>query len=315
MRGRLTKECLARVDAFIAEAQPQKAIELCDAAAALNPNANRWILESLSLERLRGLSEEALIALPPTLLAEAVAAVPETAELALPPLVNSVGMPLRLLHAGTVAMGGQGADAAQSPYQATISKRFFIGVHEVTNLQWKRVMGVTPSKWKDDDRPVEQVTWEEAVEFCRRLSMLPDERAAGRVYRLPTEVEWEYACRAGTTSKRSFGDDRSQLQDHAWFRENASDETHPVGEKTPSPWGLHDMLGNVWEWCGDWHGEFPDHAATDPQGPPTGTLRVHRGGSWASGADRCDSASRGGYDPNHRQNHLGFRVVMTASQR
>ena len=170
------------------------------------------------------------------------------------------------------------------------------------------------------NNPVETVHWEEAVEFCRRLSAIPEEKAAGHVYRLPTEAEWEYVCRAGTTTAYSFGDDESQLGQYAWFRENAQskthpDGTHPVGEKKPNAWGLYDMHGNVFEWCQDRSGdEYPRGPLTDPTGPTTGSSRVYRGGSWYGDAWFCQSGYRERYDPSYRySSRLGFRVARGPS--
>ncbi len=157
------------------------------------------------------------------------------------------------------------------------------------------------------------VNWNDAVEFCRTWRELPKAKAAGNVYRLPTEGEWEFACRAGTTTKYSFGNNDSELVDYAWFRENSSFRHHPVGGKTPSAWGLHDMHGNIWEWCIDWWFEaYPDGPATDPTGPTSGLYRVARGGSWDNSAESCRSAYRDASFPSIRIN-LGFRVCLSPS--
>ena len=167
-----------------------------------------------------------------------------------PESATSIGMEFKLIPAGTFIMG-EGDDA----HEVTLTQPFKIGVHEVTQAQYEQVMGVNPSHFKGANNPVETVSWEDAVEFCRRLSELPAEKAAGHVYRLPTEAEWEYACRAGTTTKYSFGDDESDLGDHAWFLENflenSGTNTHPVGRKGPNAWSLYGMHGNVLEWCQD----------------------------------------------------------------
>ncbi|MFM8771882.1 MAG: bifunctional serine/threonine-protein kinase/formylglycine-generating enzyme family protein, partial [Candidatus Kapaibacterium sp.] len=231
--------------------------------------------------------------------------------LALPPIRNSIGIELKLLPAGTFTMGQAGGDSDETPHRVTLTQPFYIGVYEVTNAQWKRVMGSVPSNWKDDDRPVEQVSWDDAVEFCKKLSELPEERRAGRVYRLPTEAEWEYACRAGSTTQYSFGDDESQLGEHGWFEDNSGGQTHPVGQKRPNDWGLYDMHGNVWEWCSDWYGDYPKGAVTDPQGPASASGRVARGGSWGRTAWFCRSASRYGLVQSNR--YLGFRLALSSS--
>ena len=151
-------------------------------------------------------------------------------------------------------------------------------MHEVTQAQWQAVMGTTP--WdvaknvkEGDDYPASYVNWPDAVEFCRKLS-----EKEGLEYRLPTEAEWEYACRAGTTTAYSFGDDASELGEYAWYKENAwgAGQKHPhtVGQKKPNPWGLYDMHGNVWEWCSDWRGDYSSESVTDPAGPSSGSVRT-----------------------------------------
>lgn len=180
-----------------------------------------------------------------------------------PRFSNSIGIELKLLPSGTFTMGQAGGDSDETPHQATLSRSFHIGVYPVTNSQWKRVMGTVPSRWTDNDRPVEGVSWDDAAEFCRRVSALPEERQVGRVYRLPTEAEWEYACRAGSTARFSFGDDESRLGEYGWYADK-SGGTHPVGQKKPNAWGLYDMHGNVWEWCSDWYGNYADIATIDP---------------------------------------------------
>ena len=249
-----------------------------------------------------------------------------------PPLVNSFGIELQLLPAGEFTMGQADSDGAETPHQVRLTKPFYMGVVPVTNAQWEMVMGSEPSEWKDADRPVETVSWKDAVEFCRRLSTNPEEKNAGRVYRLPTEAEWEYACRAGSWTDFSFGDDESRLRKYAWFANNSGTQkldamawneeehiiandgqTHPVGEKKPNPWGLYDMHGNVWEWCSDRYGDYGKRAATDPQGPIWGSDRVIRGGSWGAIGTFCRSAYRGKRSPSTRVNYLGFRLAMSPS--
>jgi formylglycine-generating enzyme required for sulfatase activity len=239
-------------------------------------------------------------------------------------LENSIGMKLKLLPAGTFTMGQRGGGTNETPHQVTLTKPFYIGVCEVTNAQWKRVMasvespfwakGSVPGSWQDDDRPVEKVMWDAAVMFCEKLSALPEERKAGRVYRLPTEAEWEYACRAGTNTRYSFGDDESKLGEYGWYEGNAGSQTHPVGQKKANAWGLHDMHGNVWEWCSDLYGVYPDGAATDPQGSSKGEERVMRGGCWGNNARYCRSAYRYGYAWQFRHDYLGFRIALSPSE-
>ncbi|MDB4639398.1 formylglycine-generating enzyme family protein [bacterium] len=226
----------------------------------------------------------------------------------LPESTNSIGMKFKLIPAGTFTMGD-----GDETHEVTLTKPFKMGVHEVTQAQYQQVMGVNPSKFKGADNPVEMVSWGDAVEFCRRLSELPAEKAAGNVYRLPTEAGWEYACRAGTTTKYSFGDDASKLGDCGWFSENSGTKTHPVGGKKPNAWGLYDMYGNVWEWCHDYYGKLPSGAVTDPAGATSGSVRVIRGGSGNYAAGYCRSASRSGRLPSFRNSRYGFRVSLSPS--
>ncbi len=174
-------------------------------------------------------------------------------------------------------------------------------------------MGSNSSQFKGAKNPVELVIWDEAVLFCKKLSELPEEKAAGRVYRLPTEAEWEYACRAGSTTAFSFGDAAESLGESAWFTKNAGNKTHPVGEKKPNRWGLYDTHGNVWEWCQDLYANYPLDASTDPQGPNGGSNRVNRGGCWDYVAGTCRSARRQGNSPSFRVNSVGFRVALSPS--
>lgn len=132
------------------------------------------------------------------------------------------------------------------------------------------------------------------------------------MYRLPTEAEWEYACRAGATTDYSFGNSDAELGDYGWYDENSGGKTHPVGKKKPNAWGLYDMHGNVWEWCQDWHGDYPSGSVTDPTGPVSGSRRVYRGGSWLNVAWFCRSADRDGDAPANRSHYLGFRVLRSS---
>ncbi|MDE0866082.1 MAG: formylglycine-generating enzyme family protein [Rubripirellula sp.] len=226
----------------------------------------------------------------------------------LPESTNLIGMKFKLIPAGKFTMG-----EANNAHEVTLTEPFKMGIHEVTQAQYEQVMGVNSSRFKSSDNPVEMVSWDDAVEFCRRLSELPKEKLAENVYRLPTEAQWEYACRAGTTTKFSFGDDDSDLGDYAWYGDNSRRNTHPVGSKLPNAWGLSDMHGNVYEWCQDWYGNYPDRAVTDPTGAGTGSFRVFRGGGWSLIAEYCRSASRSRREPSFRSNLLGFRVSLSPS--
>jgi formylglycine-generating enzyme required for sulfatase activity len=240
-------------------------------------------------------------------------------------ITNSIGMKLVLVPKGTFTMGSpfeeEGAENNEEQHQVTISKDYYLGVTEVTQGQYEKVMGTNPSHFqkrvirKSDSSmyPVEQVSWEDAGEFCKKLSELPEEKKAGRVYRLPTEAEWEYACRAGSKTAYSFGASSKSLGDYAWFGGNSGEQTHPVGEKKANAWGLYDMHGNVFEWCSHWYDEYPKSAVSDPVGPAEGSFRVDRGGSWLSEAADCRSAFRGRDYPSNRSNSLGFRVALSSS--
>jgi formylglycine-generating enzyme required for sulfatase activity len=168
-------------------------------------------------------------------------------------------------------------------------------------------MGDNPSEFKDcgDDCPVENVSWNDAQGFIKKLN----EIEGVDNYRLPTEAEWEYACRAETNTEFSFGDEASELGEYAWYIDNSGDRTHPVGTKKPNAWGLYDMHGNVIEWCQDWYADYPSNSVTDPKGPSKGEYRVLRGGSWLINARRIRSADRFRNDPNYRYLGIGFRVA------
>ena len=197
----------------------------------------------------------------------------------------------------------------------TLTQGFYMAKYKVTQTDYQWVTGSTPSVFTGDfNRPVETVSWEDATNYCARLTQR--ERGARRirtnsVYRLPTEAEWEYACRAWTSTRFSYGDDPgyATLANYAWFLDNSSRMTHPVGQKLPNPWGLYDMHGGLWEWCQDWYGPYPGGNAIDPQGPATGSYRVFRGGSWGCKGGECRSASRD-YNPEGETGYVGFRVVL-----
>jgi formylglycine-generating enzyme required for sulfatase activity len=205
--------------------------------------------------------------------------------------------------------------------KVTISRGFGMSKYEVTQAQYKAVMGSSPSHFKGDNNPVESVSWNDAVAYCAKLT--GKEKAAGRLpvgyeYRLPTEAEWEYACRAGTTTRFSYGDgpDYSQLGEYAWYRDNSGGTTHPVGQKKPNGWGLYDMHGNIYEWCQlNWYdggsNRYPGGSVTDPQGSALGSTRMGRGGFWVDAAAKyCRSAFRSSYGQDYRDNYMGFRPVL-----
>ena len=220
---------------------------------------------------------------------------------AVPPFKNTIGMSFKLIPAGEFMMGSPESEEGRNPDDEAqravkISSAFSIGVHEVTQSEYESVMGVNPSSFKGANSPVENVNWDDAVAFCVALSALQSEREAGRVYRLPTEAEWEYACRAGTTTAYSFGDDAQDLSKYAWFSDNSRKKTYEVGKKLPNGWGLYDMHGNVWEWCEDL----------------VGSSRVLRGGSCDYEAAGCTSAYRSWLVPSYRSDSLGFRLALSS---
>jgi formylglycine-generating enzyme required for sulfatase activity len=217
---------------------------------------------------------------------------------------NSVGMEMVLIPPGEFMMGSE---------RVTLTNAFLMASTEVTQGQWKAVMGTEPWQGKgsvriDADYPATYLSWADAAEFCRRLS-----ERDGRKYRLPTEAEWEYACRGGSRTQYSFGGNPADLDGHGWFSANADHMNeryaHRVGQKRPNPFGLYDMHGNVWEWCSDWYGDYASGSQTNPTGSESGEYRVCRGGSWRYGPGSCRSADRGWYSPPSRDNNLGFRPV------
>lgn len=196
-----------------------------------------------------------------------------------------------------------------------IPRDFYLGIYEVTQAQYQKVTGRRPSKFEGDDLPMEKVSWSAAVDSCQLLTTLDRSRLPpGYYYRLPTEGEWEYAARAGTATKWSFGDAEMELSQYGWYLVNSAKTTHSVGKKNANPWGLHDMHGNVSEWCGDTYASYPSSAVTDPGlAEPLGTFRVLRGGSWFSSSDRCRSVIRVRSVPSNRFDYLGFRLILSVS--
>jgi formylglycine-generating enzyme required for sulfatase activity len=256
-------------------------------------------------------------------------------------VTNSLGMTFVRLEAGEFLMGTtedqvdqlmglfpnsnrEWFDAEQPQHPVTISRPFFLGIHQVTQGQYLAVTGNNPSKFKgSDDLPVERVSWLDALNFCNKLSereqRTPFYRitgaqvtvAGGEGYRLPTEAEWEYACRARSATLYPFGDEASKLDEHAWYTSNAEGKTHPVGRKSPNHWALHDMLGNVWEWCDDGYHEkyYASSPPADPAGASGASRRVIRGGCWGNSPGGCRPAFRFGRMPGSEHDDLGFRIA------
>jgi len=218
---------------------------------------------------------------------------------------SGVKMELVLIPAGTFTMGSSDrADDEKPPHPVTIGKPFYMGKYEVTQAQWQAVMGSNPSIFKGDQSlPVEHVSWDDCQEFCKKLSAKTE-----KAVRLPTEAEWEYACRAGSTGKFCFGNNDNGLDAYAWYASNSGGKTHLVGDKQPNAWGLYDMHGNVWEWCPDWYDKYPGSGATsDAFGQK---CRVLRGGGWNDDPHGCRSAYRYWYRPDGRNMCLGLRVAV-----
>jgi formylglycine-generating enzyme required for sulfatase activity len=226
---------------------------------------------------------------------------------------NSVGMKLALIPEGEFDMGSpadeKGRQYDETQHKVQITKAFRIGVTEVTQKQWQTVMGAPRGQFPGEDRPVEKVSWKEAAAFCQKLSETESAKAGKPVvYRLPTEAEWEYACRAG--SKAPFAGTGNE-DDMAWYSDNSEEQTHPVAQKKPNACGLFDMHGNVAEWCADYYQpEYDLKQTADPKGPAEGKERVGRGGAWDGCARRARCAARTTGRESYQQATVGFRVVM-----
>ncbi len=222
------------------------------------------------------------------------------------------GIPLRWIEAGTFLMGSPASEASRGgdegpETRVAITRGFWIGRTEVTQAQWRAVMSADPSRFKGDDLPVEQVSWNDAMEFARRLT--EQARAAGGLpagyaYTLPTEAQWEYAARAGRSG--AFAE---PVDEQAWHDQN-SRQTQRVGTRKANVWGLHDTLGNVWEWCFDWYAPYPGGSVTDYQGPASGSAKASRGGSWWAGPRGARPANRYRDMPHNGNDDLGLRIAL-----
>ncbi len=238
------------------------------------------------------------------------------------------GTEMVLIPAGRFTMGDE-KEIDAKPHEVVISS-FYIDKYLVTQEQYKEVMGENPSRWKGDKNPVEQVRWSDAVKYCNARSLKEGLRPCydlqtwkcnfdANGYRLPTEAEWEYACRAGSKTAYFFGDSSSKLSDYAWHEGNSGGKPRPVGQKKPNPWGLYDMHGNVWEWCNDFYqvDYYQQSPEENPKGPATGETKVVRGGAWKFSADSCRSGYRYNEDPGYSDvcfgyDIYGFRCVKNA---
>ena len=213
--------------------------------------------------------------------------------------------------AGTFTMGSPSSEPGrkdnETQHEVKLTRGFWMLETEVTQAMWKSVMGENPSLFNGAQKPVEYVSWNDCQTFCTKLSS----KLSGMVS-LPTEAQWEYACRAGTTGAYA-GD----LDAMGWYDSNSGEKTHPVGQKKPNAWGLYDMYGNVWEWCQDWYGEdyYAESPTNDPTGPNTGRYRVNHGGGWYANTEQCRSAFRGFNEPEYLDSIWGFRIVLKESDK
>jgi len=252
---------------------------------------------------------------------------PNVAMAASPSTANAASEMVQILP-GRFVMGEK-SEVDATPHEVTISG-FLMDKYLVSQEQYQKLMGSNPSRWKGDKNPVEQVRWSDAVRFCNKRSELDKLQpcydlqswscnfdASG--YRLPTEAEWEYACRAGSTTPYFFGDSPARLGDYAWFAKNAGGHPRPVGQKQPNPWGLYDICGNVWEWCNDFYkvDYYQQAARENPRGPTAGENKVLRGGAWRFNAESCRSGYRYNENPGYADvcfgyDIYGFRCVRKA---
>lgn len=223
--------------------------------------------------------------------------------------VNGIKYNMVWVDGGTFRMGAtseQGSEISdEKPVHSVTLSGYYIGKTEVTQALWQAVMGSNPSYFEGDDLPVEQVSWDDCQEFIRKLNSL-----TGQNFRLPTEAEWEFACRGGNNSRGYKYSGSNYIDNVAWYDGNSGDKTHPVATKSPNELGIYDMSGNVWEWCADWYGDYSSGRQTNPKGPYGGSGRVLRGGSWIIIAGCCRSSYRDGYIPTYRFNNLGLRLAL-----
>ena len=206
---------------------------------------------------------------------------------------------------GTFIMGGD-ESSDQTPTHSVTLSSYYICKYEVTQALWRAVMGSNPSKFKGDNLPVEQVSWNDCQTFINRLNSY-----TGRNFRLPTEAEWEFAARGGNYSRHYKYSGSNYISDVAWYCDNSGNRTHPVGTKQANELGLYDMSGNVWEWCSDWYGSYSSYSQSNPTGATSGFGRVERGGNWCGLARYCCSSHRSYYAPGNSFDDLGLRLVLS----
>ena len=225
-------------------------------------------------------------------------------------MVNGVSFEMVRVEGGTFRMGATSeqedeADSDEKPVHGVTLSSYYIGKTEVTQALWQAVMGSNPSRFEGSDLPVECVSWNDCQEFIQKLN-----RLTGRNFRLPTEAEWEFACRGGNNSRGYKYSGSNNLGSVAWYNDNSGDQTHPVGTKASNELGIYDMSGNVWEWCSDWYADYTSHSQTNPKGPRSGSCRVFRGGGWGYGAGYCRSSFRDYDFPAFRFIILGLRLAL-----
>ena len=223
--------------------------------------------------------------------------------------VNGIKYNMVWVDGGTFRMGAtseQGSEISdEKPVHSVTLSGYYIGKTEVTQALWKAVMGSNPSRFKGDNMPVECVSWDDCQEFIRKLNSLTSQN-----FRLPTEAEWEFACRGGNNSRGYKYSGSNYIDNVAWYDGISGDKTHPVATKLPNELGIYDMSGNVWEWCSDWYGKYSSGAQANPKGPYDGSYRVVRGGSWDDNAKGCRSSNRTCNSPGYHADYLGLRLSL-----
>jgi formylglycine-generating enzyme required for sulfatase activity len=221
--------------------------------------------------------------------------------------LNDFGIEMVYVKGGTFQMGSNDGDSDEKPVHTVTVSDFYIGKYEVTQKQWREIMGNNPSNFKNcDNCPVEMVSWNDVQEFIKKLN-----QKTGKNYRLPTEAEWEYAARGGSQSRGYKYAGSNNIGEVAWYDDNSSSKTHAVGGKKPNELGIYDMSGNVYEWCSDWYGNYSAGSQRNPQGPTSGPLRLLRGGSWGLNARYCRVSNRLNVNPGYRINYSGFRLAVS----
>lgn len=288
-------EVEAERDPGLREEQDEETVQIADAAKTVEPTdiAEIWAEQAPQQRQPR---EEEIVQVKATI---------KTVD-----FTNGMTMEFALIPAGEFIVDAPSNDGDNDSntapaHRIRMSKPFYMSVYEVTQEQYQKAMGTNPSRFEGLRRPVDTVSWRDAQIFCLKLSSMDEGR-----YRLATEAEWEYACRAGTTTAYYWGDDFDDR--YGWVISNSKAATHEVGTGLPNAWGLHDMAGNVAEWCQDWYGPYDPNAAgqIDPKGPSEGVYRILRGGSWGHTPASCRSAHRNWHTPDHKYDDCGIRIVL-----